>query len=661
MHRSLTIAAGLLYAFAACAASPREGFSGTGGWAVLLRSMGLVQAPAERARVIVVPRGTSTVDPWLARMDDGAVLLLEGDSPLARALGFAPQHRHIRVRKVTDLRAPGLDIAWKDPAACPVFRVPAAARVFATDGRNHTPLMAGLTRGRGAALWLAISPGPEGYERFPYLPQALSDLGVHSPFESRRLLPFFDANPRGFHIDAETLASAWRQAGIAAFQVGAWDFYETDPVKDRYLRDLIAACHRHLILVYAWLEPPHISRRFWADHPEWREKTARLKDASVDWRLLMNLANPACRDAALEGTRNLLARFDWDGVNLAELYFDGIEGIANLTEFTPLNDDVRREFRQAHGFDPIELFRGGRRDPAHLRTFLDYRAALAAHLQEEWIDALEKMRASKPGLDLVLTHVDDRFDTSMHDAIGADAARALRLLDTHAMTYIIEDPGTVWRLGPQRYAEIARRYAPLTRHHDRVGVDINVVERYSEAHPTSQQTGAELLELIHIASESFARVAYYAEASIGKIDQPFLASASAVVTRAEERDGRLSVESPYGVGVRWQGPAHVDGKSWPVQDGERVWLPPGLHVVESGSVQPSFAVLDFNGALDGARIAADGVEIDYHSGFGALALVNRRPTRLMVDGRDATLDVVPTSENRFVVRLPRGQHRAWLR
>src|ERR1035437_6618050 len=34
------------------------------------------------------------------------------------------------------------------------------------------------------------------------------------------------------------------------------------------------------------------------------------------------------------------------------------------------------------------------------------------------------MRAEKPNLDLVLTHVDDRFDNTMHDAIGADAARA---------------------------------------------------------------------------------------------------------------------------------------------------------------------------------------------------------------------------------------------
>ena len=57
---------------------------------------------------------------------------------------------------------------------------------------------------------------------------------------------------------------------------------------------LIDACHRNGILVYAWLELPHVSEKFWDQHPEWREKTALLQDAQLDWRKLMNLTN---RDA----------------------------------------------------------------------------------------------------------------------------------------------------------------------------------------------------------------------------------------------------------------------------------------------------------------------------------------------------------------------------
>ena len=60
-----------------------------------------------------------------------------------------------------------------------------------------------------------------------------------------------------------------------------------------------------------------------------------------------------------------------------------------------MNDDVRREFRAAQGFDPIELFRD-RKDIASLRLFLSFRAGLAGRIQEEWIGAIEKVRHTRP-------------------------------------------------------------------------------------------------------------------------------------------------------------------------------------------------------------------------------------------------------------------------
>jgi hypothetical protein len=392
------------------------------------------------------------------------------------------------------------------------------------------------------------------------------------------------------------------------------------------------------------------------DHPEWREKTARLHDAHIDWRLLMNLANPDCHAAVAHGVRDLVGRFDWDGVNFAELYFDGIQGVAKVADFTPMNQDVRREFRQSHGFDPYSLFTGPR-DAAKLRSFLDYRADLAARIQEQWIEELEKLRTAKPGLDLVLTHVDDRFDTTMHDAIGADAARALRLLDHHSMTFIVEDPATVWNLGPKRYTEIARRYAPLTPHHDQVAVDINVVDRAGRVRPTARQTGAELLELIHTASESFARVAYYCESTVPEADLPFLPAAASVVTRSEEKDGRLTLDSKRGAGVRWNGAAMVDGQPWPVQGAGVVWLPPGRHTVETARELPPIAVLDFNGELESARVTPQGTEIGYHSGSRALALLNGKPARVVVDGSEIQVETVSRKDGQVVLILPSGVHR----
>jgi hypothetical protein len=82
----------------------------------------------------------------------------------------------------------------------------------------------------------------------------------------------------------------------------------------------------------------------------------------------------------------------------------------------------------------------------------------------EWIAQIEDLRRTKPHLNLILTQIDDRFDTSMREKLGADATRVLPLLAEHDFTFLIEDPAAVWNLGPQRYPQIAARYAPLRQH-----------------------------------------------------------------------------------------------------------------------------------------------------------------------------------------------------
>ncbi len=615
-----------------------------GPWPSILESYGLRPQPEVEARVLVQPSGES--------VPEGRIVVLEGDSEMARALGFRMSGRRVRVDRVLDRNQPRLRIVWESPADVPVFRVPPDARVLAVDRSHGVPLAALLLRGAGSVLWLAISPGVQGHERFPFLLDALRDAGVQPLLESRRLWAFFDsALQRG--RDPGALAREWRQMGIEAIHAGAWDYFEPDPESDAFLNQLIDACHRQCIRVYAWLELPHVSTEFWNRHPQWREKTARLKDAAVDWRLLMNLENPDCRRAVQEGVRSMLARFDWDGVNLAELYFESPDGIRKPKEFTPMNDDVRQEVRRRHGFDPIVLFDGKPRDPVKMRTFLDYRVGLAARIQEEWIADLENERSQKPDLDLVLTHVDDRFDKSMRDAIGADAARLLKSLDGLDLTFVIEDPYTLWHLGPKRYAEIAEQYRPLTPRQDRLGVDINIVKRERRQHPTSKQTGVELAELIHIAAQSFATVMFYYTGSITPAEAPLLPAASAVVTRCERSGDGLLLESPYGVGVRWSGPVTLDGAPWPVRDAERVWVPAGRHVLRAAQTAPPVSVTDFTGALTSAAADAGGVNLSYRSTARAFVRLDRKPIRLTVDGRPAQLDL----SGDFVVHLPRGSHR----
>jgi len=624
-----------------------------GGWPAILSSIGLQNAATHGDVEVIPAAATSIATDWAQRVEHGTILVIEGASPLAASFGFRATKQHISVQSVEDLRAPQLRIIWEQAADVPIFETPKEARIFARERHEKVPLAAGFRRGSGAILWVAASPGPHGYDRFPYLPQALADLGLTAPFRSANLWAFFDSAYRS-RVDLDYFAARWRQAGISALHVAAWHYWEPDPQADEYLRHLIDACHRNAIQVYAWVELPHVSERFWDQHPEWREKTALLQDAQLDWRKLMNLTNRAAFAEVSRGLRGLMDRFDWDGVNLAELYFESLEGHDNPARFTPMNDDVRAEFKAASGIDPLDLFKPNTSAPS-MAKFLDFRADLASRQQAEWIAQVEDIRKTKPWLDLTLTHVDDRFDTTMRDKIGADTSKTLPLLTQHDFTFLIEDPATVWNLGPQRYPQIAARYQALTSRTEKLAIDINVVERYQDVYPTKQQTGSELFSLLHVAAAAFPRVAVYFENSILAPDLPLLPSAAATVQRAEEasngKGDKLIVESRAGVGAIWSGPALVDGRPWPVASDTVVWLAPGAHSVQPAAVKPVLRLLDLNAELHSASAVPGGIEFAYRSSARALAHFETPPASFQIDGADAHPIMLGN-----VAILPRGQH-----
>ncbi|MGA2712699.1 MAG: hypothetical protein ABSG41_06300 [Bryobacteraceae bacterium] len=637
--------------------------SQAGSWPSILSSAGHFPAPASSAEIFVAPQGAPASADWKSKVEKGVALILEGPSPLAASFGYRAQPETISVVHPVDIHNPALPIIWEKAIELPRYEVPASARVFARDRWTSAPLIAGEQVGSGAVLWVAAPPGANGYERFPYLMQALADLGFEPAARSSHLWAFFDYSYRT-RADPDYLAARWRKAGISALHVASWHFYDADPGRDEYLKRLIEACHRHGVLVYAWVELPHVSEKFWNDHPQWREKTAVLQDAQLDWRKLMNLQNSDCTAAIRAGLKQMMERFDWDGVNLAELYFESLEGAGNPARFTPMNDDVRAEFHAQSGWDPIELW-NHRTDAPSLRRFLDFRAGLAQGMQEDWLATVESFRQFRPGLDVVLTHVDDRFDTGMKDSIGADAARVLPLLDKHSFSFLIEDPATVWNLGPQRYPEIAKRYRPLTTHAENLAIDINIVDRYQDVYPTKQQTGTELFELVHLASMAFPRVALYFENSILKPDLGLLAASSAVVTHYSHdlKDRRrVAIESPQDVEFNWPASegALVDGKPWPLQSAAVLYLPAGSHTVEPAPKRDGISVIDLNAKLRSAAESGKQIMFEYSSDSRAIVRFNRKPVRMEVDGELFPAGFPPAAcaePGECAVLLPRGTHR----
>jgi hypothetical protein len=167
-----------------------------GAWPEILSSIGLLRQPANLAHVFVARTGTPASAEWTGRVEQGDILILEGESSLAELFGFRPGAGFVKVGSLTDVHRPALAIVWEKGLELPLFDLPAGATVFARERWSGTPMMVGLRRGAGAVLWVATTPGEHGYERFPYVLQALADLGMQRPFSSARLWAFFDSGYR---------------------------------------------------------------------------------------------------------------------------------------------------------------------------------------------------------------------------------------------------------------------------------------------------------------------------------------------------------------------------------------------------------------------------------------------------------------------------------
>ncbi len=578
-----------------------------------------------------------------------------GDSHWAQEAGFRPTEETVRVASLVDEREPEQEIVWEDPLRLPVYVLPSRAKVFMREKWTGAPLMAGLTAPDGGLLWVAVDPGAKGYERFPYLIHALVDLGLVLPFRGARTWAFFDYSYRT-RADPDYLARRWREAGVAAIHASAWHFYDELPERKRYLTELIAACHREGVLVYAWLEFPHVSEDFWQANPGCREKTAALQDAHLDWRKLINLAEPSCFESVVRGLKKLLSNYDWDGVNFAELYFESLHGPSNAQRFTPLNAWVRADYRARSGVDPLQFFDSAsshfhQRDREQWEDFVDYRACLVLRLQKQF---LQVIRSAAPSLDLVVTQIDDRFDGRMREFLGADTSALLPLAEQYDFRLVVEDPATLWDRGPERYVEIAQQYRRLAPDPERLAIDINIVERYQTTYPTKKQVGSELFQLVHLAGKVFPTVLVYFEQSISRPDWNLLPHASGAA-RAEREENSLLVECDRPVGVVWNGPALVNSQPWPFTDGSTVWLPAGQHRVSPAPEFPGMRVLHINTDWKWGRIDGGVLEFGYASASPAVALLSDAPKRISVDGETLHGRVLK-ARNHWAVMLPRGEH-----
>ncbi|MBL0173828.1 MAG: DUF2334 domain-containing protein [Ignavibacteria bacterium] len=636
--------------------------------------------PLKRYNLIVVPYHTvdklsdqrlSAIIEWTR---NGGFCITDAKSELAKELGIIYTGSTTRVERVSDKLFPDEVIDWQTPEPFAKFEMEENDQAFAIDELTEAPIVIGRDFEKGRFLYFGcrfdpISSG--GYSRFPFLVEYVrSFFGLVPVLRRDALEVFFDPGYRKY-ISVEDLVKRWAGHGVRVVHAAGWHEWKTWVYDYRRLIDL---CHANGILVYAWLEPPQISQKFWLEHPAWREKNAKGEDARPSWRYPMAMTDPACLDAMTGVYRNFLRRFDFDGVNFAEVSFESGSGPEEPTKFTPMHSSARAEFKRIAGFDPADLLDPGsprfwKRNPSGLKRFEDWRVARLVPIHDRILGIGEEIRKSRPGFDIILTSLDNLGSPELRRREGIDVESILELRKRRRFTLNVEDPAARWSEDPARYRDIAATYRA------RLGndflLDLNIgpwrTPDKPTPFPTLIQTGTEAFQLVNICAQEVDRVVIYAESSVNPQDFPLLAYALAGSAVLERIPDGYRVVSQYGVTLHLgeEYPIiRVDGTTRTGTADGRYLIPAGAHTItirpdENRLFRSDFlhaTLLSITGTLLSITEGERSVDFRYSAPGRCLVTLNKSPMALYVDGFERPLQVMKGSD-RYGMFLPEGTHQ----
>ena len=535
--------------------------------------------------VVAVTLAPEQVDAIVAFVRAGGQVLIDGHSPLSEALEVRYPGGDLMVANVKDHAQLDMPLAWRPAENMERFRTPDEEGGFTHDLETDPTVASEFALDKGNVVYLGTLFDPFtrfGTSRYPFLFEDLLENLERAMLARRRTIElYFDPGLRP-EISIEDLAVLWRRMGVRAIYAAAWAFDE------KYTYDyerLLRVCHANGILVYAWFELPQVSPLFWKQHPEWRE-VAAAGEKYPSWRLAMNLTNPACRNAAVQNVLDIVNRWPWDGVNLAELNFDGTSNGDMPQTVVPMNADVRQAFRARYGFDPKDLFDRGsphwwRQDKSGWKDYLTYRTELVSGYYRTFLTTLRPFAAS--GHEIIVTVLDSLAHPSVTADTGVDSREIINMLREHTFTLQVEDPASAWVDPPDRYTHMAELYKPLLPAGARYMFDVNIVPNrvVDKTHlPMALAGGVELASCVRAASTASDRVALYGDATVRTADLDLLSFAASGRSSIQSNKLTWSVETPNEIELAVPAEVkrfYVSGSDWSFWRTGYVLLPPGRH------------------------------------------------------------------------------------
>ena len=611
----------------------------------------------------------------VAYVKAGGNLITDGKNYLAEDFGITYSPTTLRISRVIDRGFPEELITWRVSELLTKFETDDVEEVFCIDNATEAPLMVGKKWGKGKLIYIATRFDPHeqlGCSLYPYLLEHARTYFALAPIIRREALEmYFDPGFR-HAISIEQLVQQWVRLGIRRIHAAGWHQY---PAYTYDYKRLISTAHANGILVYAWLEPPQVSQKFWLEHPEWREKNYRGEDVRSSWRYPVALTDDRCLAAVMQEYTTFLNSYDWDGVNIAELYFDAGRGFNDPQYFAPMHPSARHKVRRLYGFDLGGIF--DPHSPSYWKTRPDVRNAVVEfrvdqieQVYKRLLQQFKGMTTRRPGFEIFVTAMDSYGSPELREYSGVDIGSLLKLQREFGFVLQVEDPESRWSTSPMRYAEMGREYSERLGAGQQLMLDLNILNFRKAGvvtpFPTMIQTGTECFQVVRAASLGAPRSTIYAESSINPQDMVFLASAYAGQVRCTRTETGYVFDAPHSFTLRFPravSEVALDGVGLSPFRNNQYLIPAGHHVVnmkqevgDALSPHQFFPhIMSITGNLLAYTATMRTVNLEYESDGRCLVSLSSEPRSVSVDGAAYTFYPM-RGDDSYTLFLPAGHH-----
>jgi len=547
--------------------------------------------------------------------------------------------------------------------------------VLCEDASNGTAVVIGKKYGSGKLIYFNIpfdSNSKLGYSNFPYMLEYVQNyFGLNPVFKRENLEFYFDPGYRQ-NSSTENLVKMWVRQGIHVIHVAGWHQYP------KYTYDyarLIKIAHANGILVYAWLEPPQVNQKFWNQHPEWREKNYKGEDVRPSWRYPVALTDEDCFQAMLKEFSKFLQSYEFDGVNVGELYFESGKGFSNPNMFTPMHPSARKEISKKYKIDLSQIFNPQseffwEKNKYVRESVTQYRIDKVTEFNERLVQEIMKIANKKSGYQVIVTIMDSYGAPELKEELGMDASRIIELQKKYGFYLQIEDPASKWSLEPNRYQQIGELYVKKGIDRPKLLLDLNILHFRTKEEvtpfPTLIQTGIESYNLINSSALGAPAFTIYSESSTNPQDLSLFSYASASDVDYKYTENGYEVNSATSFEIKL--PKKISIISIDDQNliGSRdniFLIPAGKHIINfhregvtdfsTAKLQPQ--ILSFTGNILSVNYGMRQVEFTYESNIRALVSLTREPSSVKVDNQDFKFELLKGNDC-YSLFIPSGKH-----